>query len=569
MKKTALLLLVLMALCALLPAQGLGASDEKDCYWQLEAVGVSTSSDPEHIARIGTDFPSLSGLTLEEAADAMRGDHMLYINLSQYADSPRAQAVYTLRDVAPIVPGGASMPLSVTGDVRAPKYSFYIYAIIYSGDERVDRMRHSGAWVIPVPFPKKAVPGETHEVHVIAHEYEDLARVEVTLTYRAHAGEMVMDTNGDALIYASRQSEPERIPQSVEDLLQVFSQNISASGPLFAAERQDDGSVLATFDPACGLSSQELIRLIRAAAHSDAISDGAQGADGMDAQDASDAGAQGTWRVRVADAAFTDLVSPTFSLSTNSLSALKADAAYATLYIAPGAHLSDAALSALLSAVSGHMAGTSSGLRESAESGDLALSTETTPAPQKPSYAELLSGLNNASGRNSNSSAELAASTDEGAALTEQAPQAVVFYDKNGIVAAALAPWSRASGDDLTGILDRLRTIYPLRLSRFEQITDTTDGFILPGEAQAAPLQAMPLSSGNLMLVLPGDAGALLDFLDAQITDLTATPTPAPTATPTPEPTATPEPEATEEPAPASELAEDASPDPTQGPASM
>ena len=575
MKKTALLLFALMALCLILPAQVLGASNERDCYWQLEAVSVSMSSDPDHVARVGTDFPTLSDLTLEEAANAMRGDHMLYINLSQYEDSPRAQAVYSLRDVAPIVPGGASMTLSVTGDVRAPKHSFYIYAIVFSGDEQAERMRNSGAWVVSVPFPKKAVPGETHDVLIVAREYKARARVGVTLTYRAYAGEMVMDTNGDALIYASRQSEPERIPQSVEDLLTSFSQNISVSGPLFAAEKQEDGSVLATLDPASGLSQEELIRLIRAAVRSDAIEDDAQGEDDEEAQ--AGAGVQGAWRVRVADSAFTDLVSTTFSLEKGSLPALNSDAAYATLYVAPGAQLSDSALSAMLSAVSGHMAGTSSGLRDAAESGQLSLEAEATPGPQARSYSELISGLGSRSGKSSKTTYD-PASTDENAALTEQAPQAVILYDKDGVVAAALAPGAEATGSDLCDILEKLRTIYPLRLSRFEQVTDTSDGFILPGETQGAPLQAIPLTSGNLILVLPGNISALLNSLDAQITELSATPTPEPTATPTPEPTeeptpspeptATPTPQPTEEPTPEPTEEPTPSPKPTEEPTS-
>ena len=78
---------------------------------------------------------------------------------------------------------------------------------------------------------------------------------------------MVIDGSGDVVLYDLDGNEIQRIAQTVEDILPVFAADGShaAGKTIFAAEEQEDGSLIVRFDPDSGLTEDELIRLIRAA----------------------------------------------------------------------------------------------------------------------------------------------------------------------------------------------------------------------------------------------------------------------------------------------------------------
>ncbi|MDO5299427.1 MAG: hypothetical protein Q4F18_08350, partial [Clostridia bacterium] len=266
---------VLLILCTLALTCGAASANEAvNCYWLLESIETETSSSDRYgPAQAKTDIAPADGLDAAGMTEAVRGVRSLTLDVTRLSGGFNAHADYTFSGIPAAVPGAASARLTITAATRSEARSFYLYASIFVNSHRVLRVRDTGAWVQRVFFPRKAVPGDTQTIELCAREAHDLASVHITYVYRAYAGVMLVDANGDVVLYDADGRETGRIAQTVEDILPVFSTATpQSSKTIFSAEEQTDGSLIATFDPHSGLSEDELIRLLRAAsqAHSDA-----------------------------------------------------------------------------------------------------------------------------------------------------------------------------------------------------------------------------------------------------------------------------------------------------------
>ena len=83
-------------------------------------------------------------------------------------------------------------------------------------------------------------------------------------TYTAMPGKMLVDGNGDTVLYDALGNEIDRIPRALADVLPVFAASSGADGDmLFSAEVQRDGGLLVRFLPGGGLTLEEMLTLIR------------------------------------------------------------------------------------------------------------------------------------------------------------------------------------------------------------------------------------------------------------------------------------------------------------------
>ena len=225
-------ILRVLALCLLLavPAFALAAG-EVSCYWQLEAIEVSNSvSDAYGPAAAQTDAQSLTQSDPAAMTELVRGVKHVTLDVTRANGGYNAHGEYTLSGVPAVVPGAASARLTITANTKAEEHSFYLYASILVDGRRALRVRDTGAWVHRVYFPRTAPDGATQRITLDAREIHDLARTQVTYVYRAHPGVMVIDANGDVVLYDLDGNEIQRIPQTVEDILPVFAQDTDAAG---------------------------------------------------------------------------------------------------------------------------------------------------------------------------------------------------------------------------------------------------------------------------------------------------------------------------------------------------
>ena len=312
-----------------------------------------------------------------------------------------------------VVPGAASARLTITANTKADEHSFYLYSSILVDGRRVLRVRDTGAWVQRVYFPHTAPEGTVQRITLDAREIHDLARTQVTYVYRAHPGVMVIDTNGDVVLYDLDGNIIQRIPQTVDDILPVFAGESGQAGgkTIFAAEEQEDGSLIVRFDPDSGLTEDELIRLIRAATSGE-----------------------------------TDATS-----AATFVSSLEADENDATLYIAPNTDLSDDVLRALLRSASGKALSVDA-VSNAIDSGEVALVAEPTATPAPLTYSQLREKALNPAAFETAAPAENAAlhETAEGA----KAAQALLLYDDGGVQGIVLTPGAQADGSDLLETFD-------------------------------------------------------------------------------------------------------------------
>ena len=276
-------ILCLIVLLGLLLASGAAMADDTvPCFWQLEAVETASgASDRYGPAAAASDIAPLSGLDAAAMTQAVRGVRTLSLDVTRASNGARAHADYTLSGVPALVPGCAYARLTLTAATDCQAQSFYLYTTLSAGGSHALRVRGNGAWVHRVFFPRKAVPGTERRIRLVSREMHDLARTEVTYVYRAHAGVMVIAPDGDVVLYDLDGNEIGRVAQTVEDILPVYAQDLPGqadSATLFAAERQEDGSLIVTFDPDSGLTEEELIRLLRAATASGQAADASAGA---------------------------------------------------------------------------------------------------------------------------------------------------------------------------------------------------------------------------------------------------------------------------------------------------
>ena len=310
-------ILRVLALCLLLAIPACALASGASCYWQLEAIEVgSETSGVYGPATVATDAQPVQEIDPAKMTEIVRGPRHVTLDVTRTTGGYNAHGEYTISGAPAVVPGAASARLTVTANTAADEHSFYLYSSIYVDGSRTLRVRDTGAWVHRVYFPHTAEAGAEQRITFDSREIHGYAHSKITYVYRAHPGVMIIDTNGDVVLYDLDGNEIQRIAQTVDDILPVFAGNASGatSGKtIFAAEAQEDGSLIVRFDPDSGLTEDELIHLIRAAAANEA-----------------DATSSATF-----------------------VSSLQADENDATLYIAPGTELSDDVLRAMLRAASG------------------------------------------------------------------------------------------------------------------------------------------------------------------------------------------------------------------------
>ncbi|MBQ2989766.1 MAG: hypothetical protein IJD60_00560, partial [Clostridia bacterium] len=388
-------ILRILALCLLLalPACALAAG-ETSCYWQLEAIEVEHAlSQAYGPATAETDVQNVNETDPAVMTEIVRGVKHVTLDVTRENGGYNAHGEYTLAGVPAVVPGAASARLTITANTKADEHSFYLYSSILVDGRRTLRVRETGAWVHRVYFPRVAPQGAVQRITLDSREIHDFARTQVTYVYRAHPGVMVIDTNGDVVLYDLNGNVIKRIPQTVEDILPVFTQesgNVAGGKTIFAAEEQEDGSLIVRFDPDSGLTEDELIRLIRAAASGE-----------------------------------TDATSAATFVST-----LEADENDATLYIAPNTDLSDDVLRALLRAASGKALSVDA-VSEAIDAGEVALIAEPTATPAPLTYSQLREKALNPQAFETAAPAEIAAlsETADGA----EAAQALLLYNDSGV----------------------------------------------------------------------------------------------------------------------------------------
>ena len=245
MKLKSLLMFLALALtlllCATAAADGATAVN---CYWQLEEVRVETAASDRAGAPVATtDALPVSGLSAAQMVERMRGTSTLSLGLTRVSNGSRAEAEYTVSSAPALIPGAAAARLSLSAATDCEDNSYYLYATVNAGGHQIVRVRGNGAWVVRAFFPRQAVPGATRTLSMTAREINDLASVRIVYVYRAMPGAMLIDTNGDIVLYDLDGNEIDRIGQSVSDMLPVFAQQSgTADGDtIFSAEGQEDG----------------------------------------------------------------------------------------------------------------------------------------------------------------------------------------------------------------------------------------------------------------------------------------------------------------------------------------
>ena len=525
---------LLLLFLLLLPAFALAKESAQPCYWLLTDVHTERSaSQPYGDASAEDNVTALSSLLPDEMLQAMEETHVFRLSASREQTGASARSEYTLSGMPALVPGAACARLSLTATTSEDRGSFYLYTSLYADNARIVRARGNGAWVIRVPFPRKAVSGATRAIVLDSREIHGFANVKAVYTYTAVPGKMLIDTNGDIVLYDPLGNETYRISHALAGVLPVFSASASESGDVvFSAELQPDGSVIARFLPDSGLTIDEIIQLIRQALSS-----------------------------AEADA----------TTSASVISSLSSNPNLATLYVAPNSNLSDEALSLLIGAASGQAVSVPT-LQDAVESGDVTLDAQITPTPAPLTYSELAKRI--ASGETptpSPSPAFLSAAAKEA-----QTAQALALYGENGVEAIALTPSSHADGKTLQSIAQSIaqaredKDAYEALFGESTENQGLSDGKnairFTPENGDAAGASVAVVDGSYLLSIQPGSVALLQKALNDLLITLNATPTPTPSPTPTPTPTPTPVPTAVPTPTPTPTPVPTAVPTPTPTP---
>ena len=233
-------ILTLLMLVSLLPLCGASAQQAVNCYWQLESVSTTTALAPRYgSADADADAQQVSGLTPAEMMEAVRGESHMHLFLDRASNASTSEAEYAFSGMPALVPGSARARLSIAATTRSQPQSFYLYMTVAAQQQTVSRIRGTGAWVIRVPFPRKAVPGEKLTVTLKATEYHGYAVARTEYVYRACPGTMLIDVNGDIVLYDANDTEINRIPQTVADILpELTGSSAQDSDTIFSAEAQ-------------------------------------------------------------------------------------------------------------------------------------------------------------------------------------------------------------------------------------------------------------------------------------------------------------------------------------------
>ena len=411
MKRLVSVCLLMMLCLFVLPALSEAA---QPCYWQLTDVSVAQVCDDKlGDAEVLTSAVPLPDLRPIDMISALSQGHTFSLDVTRAATGSSAHADYVLSGVPALIPGAGSARLSLTGATANSTSSLYLYASVYANKARALRVRSTGAWVFRIAFPRTAVAGTTRTLRFDTKELQGYASVSVVYTYTAMPGKMLVDGNGDTVLYDALGNEIDRIPRALADVLPVFAASSGADGDmLFSAEVQRDGGLLVRFLPGGGLTLEEMLTLIRNAL-SAAQNDAASGA--------------------------------------SIVSSLASDPNSATLYLAPDANLSDDALSLLIEAASGSAVSVPS-LQAAVDAGEIAMDAQPTPVPQAMTYGQLRQLLTDGVTPNPTATpAYLSAAAKEA-----QNAQALALYGENGVEAIALAPNAAATGESLSAIADAL-----------------------------------------------------------------------------------------------------------------
>ncbi|MBP3657276.1 MAG: hypothetical protein J6K32_11345, partial [Clostridia bacterium] len=454
-------LLALLMLVLMLPACGLAAQEAVNCYWQLDSV--SSAVDAGH-GQGSAVTPEVSGLSAAEMTEAVRGESSMQLSLQRPGTGAGAQAEYTFSGMPAVVPGSARARLSVCAATRSEPASYYLYMTIFAEKQYIARVRGTGAWVMSIPFPRRAVPGETRTVTLHAREYNGRASVKTTYVYRACPGRMLVDVNGDVVLYDQNDNETARIPQSVADILPEMTAGSADSETLFAAEAQEDGSMIVRLRPDNSLSTEELIRLIRTA-------------------------------IRHAG-------EPDAMTSATFVSPLTPDHESATLYIAPDAELSDDVLRALIAQASGKAIDTRA-LSEDVTSGAVALKAQATPTPAPLTLNDMRSLIS--SGDAGEEEIPFVYESDDG-----ETSQSVVIYNQSGVQALALTAGAEADGKQMLEVIDRIEQLRSLGV---EALPET----VLGSDEAANALGITSLSESTMLRIAPDQMNALHEALNQDV----------------------------------------------------
>ena len=462
------------------------------CYWQLSAVEVETSASDAFNTTASTDALPLSGLDAEGMFRALPSSFEITTAVARPGSSTGSQGSYTFSGLPALAPGAASTRLLLSASMPQSSRSLYLYATVSVNGQRLLRVRDSGAWMLRIPFPRQAEPGAVREVRLHAAEINGRVDVNVVCRYEAVPGTMLIDVNGDIVLYDLQGHETTRI--SADGVAPAFADAGSGADMLLSAQVLPDGSLAALISPACGLSPESLSQLLL-----DVLASGA----------GSGTSAQGM-------------------LDTDGLIAL---------FIPAGMAPDEAALTALLEAIPGLL----SGSQEDASAGSATPAASTEPL----SYSELLSALK--------STATPAAETPVPEAA--HTPQGFALYSGDGVQTVVLMPGASLDRSTLESIAAAFARLQALGLSaneltaQFSQQADAAS-FALTPLSDATLLTVYDGGDASLLL---SHLNALLTTLAPEVTAApaemasttpaatpTATPTAAPTATPTAAPTATP-----------------------------
>lgn len=112
--------------------------------------------------------------------------------------------------------------------------SLYLYATVSVNGQRLLRVRDSGAWMLRIPFPRQAEPGAVREVRLHAAEINGRVDVNVVCRYEAVPGTMLIDVNGDIVLYDLQGHETTRI--SADGVAPAFAGAGSGADMLLSAQ---------------------------------------------------------------------------------------------------------------------------------------------------------------------------------------------------------------------------------------------------------------------------------------------------------------------------------------------
>lgn len=190
---------------------------------------------------------------------ALSQGHTFSLDVTRAATGSSAHADYVLSGVPALIPGAGSARLSLTGATANSTSSLYLYASVYANKARALRVRSTGAWVFRIAFPRTAVAGTTRTLRFDAKELQGYASVSVVYTYTAIPGKMLVDGNGDTVLYDALGNEIDRHSARAGGRAARFRPPLPAQDGdmLFSAEVQRDGGLLVRFLPGGGLTLEE------------------------------------------------------------------------------------------------------------------------------------------------------------------------------------------------------------------------------------------------------------------------------------------------------------------------